>query len=442
MKQDRALADWLTSVGASSAFEALADLLDEAAVFVVDAERSVVLWSPGAEALLGFGAEEIVGEHCLKANRCQQCISGCGIAEYGSIKNAPLTLFDDSGASVPVLKTARGFFAEDGSFAGGIEVLRPAPAEEATGRSWGTQSFHELTSADPAMHRVFQTCRNVAETDTSALVRGESGTGKELIARALHAESARRDSPFIAVNCAALTPSLMESELFGHVAGAFTGAVRDRVGIFEQADGGTLFLDEIAEFPLELQSKLLRVIEAREVLPVGAQTARPVDVRLISATHRSLREAVAAGDFREDLMYRLRVVPIFLPPLRERPADVPALLWRFIEERNRSGPRRVEHIAPDAMRALLHHRWPGNVRELRNVVEYAFAVGRGGTILIDELPPELAVASTPQHTATPTSEADTIRAALDDSDGHVGRAAARLGISRATLWRRRKRLGI
>jgi transcriptional regulator with PAS, ATPase and Fis domain len=277
------------------------------------------------------------------------------------------------------------------------------------------------------------------------LVRGESGTGKELAARAIHAESHRRRGPFVAVNCAALTPSLIESELFGHVKGAFTGAAANRQGLFQQADRGTLFLDEVAELPLDVQGKLLRVLEERKVTPVGSDRAVTVDVRLVAATHKALREEVRKGTFREDLMYRLRVVPIFLPALRERRGDIELLLRRFLEEFRRRGPRRVARIAPEAMRALLDHPWPGNVRELHNVVEYACAVGRGPELLLDELPPEFrepgARRPPSARGALPAAgdEAERIRRALAESGGKVGAAARRLGISRATLWRRRKR---
>jgi two-component system, NtrC family, response regulator AtoC len=442
---DMRLGPWLRRVGAEAAVAGLAACVDDAAVFAVDAERHVVLWSAGAERLLGFTAAEVLGQHCLKANRCQQCMVGCGIAERRQVHDAPLTLHAADGRAVRLRKTAQAFFDADGAFAGGIEVLRPdareLPAEPARPDGDGVVTFHGMASTAPAMHAVFDVCRNVAETDASVLVRGESGSGKELLARAVHAESARAAGPFVAVNCAALTPTLMESELFGHVKGAFTGAVRDREGIFRQADGGTLFLDEVAELPLALQSKLLRVLEARTITQVGGSREQPVDVRIVAATHQSLRGRVAAGRFREDLMFRLRVVPIFIPPLRDRRGDVAALLWRFIGERNGAGPRRVDSVAPDAMRALLDHPWPGNVRELKNVVDYAFAVGRGVEILPAELPPELRDEG-PAGPPRPTDEAERIRSALRASNGHVGQAAERLGMSRPTLWRKRKKHGL
>jgi transcriptional regulator with PAS, ATPase and Fis domain len=461
MAADR-LERWLQTIGSRRVLEALIDSFPGAAVFAVDADQTVVAWNEGAVELLGYQPDEVIGEHCRKANRCQQCMLGCGIADRGAIDDVALTLYSASGTPVHLRKTARGFFSDSNEFLGGIEVLVPDEGPAADPPTAGSdpgdaalQVFHGLASTDPTMHRVFQTCRNVAETDANALIRGESGTGKELVARALHAESSRATGPFVAINCAALTPTLMESELFGHVKGAFTGAVKNRSGIFEQAHRGTLFLDEVAELPLELQAKLLRVLEQHAVVPVGGSDTVEVDVRVIAATHRSLREGVRQSRFREDLMYRLRVVPIFLPPLRERRGDVELLLRRFIDEKNASGPRRVHSIAPAAMRALLDHSWPGNVRELKNVVEYAFAVGRGPELLLTELPPELSSEpriqahardtlglTTIRRKPSPEDEARRIRNALAQSGGHIGKAAEALEMSRPTLWRKRKKYGI
>lgn len=456
---DHLLNRWLRSVGAPQALDAMADLMADllgpsAAVFAVDRDQNVVYWSEGAALLLGFTAEEMVGQHCLKANRCEQCMVGCGIARNGAVAGIPLVLHTRNGAELRVRKTARGFHDADGSFAGGIEVLIPdlpaategaarpdpgPPADEADSRR-----FHGLLSAAPAMLQGFEIIRNVAETDATVLIRGESGTGKELAARAVHQESHRADGPFLAVNCAALSPTLLESELFGHVKGAFTGAIKDRPGLFRQADGGTLFLDEVAELPLDLQAKLLRVLQERTFTPVGGTESIEVDLRIVAATHRALRQKVRSGEFREDLMYRLRVVPIYLPPLRERRGDVELLLWQFIRQHNERGPRRIRAIDPDAMRALLDHDWPGNVRELLNVVQYAFAVGRGPDLRIAELPPEFRErpAAAPAAAAPVEDEATRIRDALARSGGHVGRAAELLGMSRPTFWRHRKKHGI
>lgn len=306
------------------------------------------------------------------------------------------------------------------------------------------ENFHGMLSRSPAMHDVFQIIQTAAQTEATVLVRGESGAGKELVARAIHQLSARHHAPFLAVNCAALSSHLLESELFGHVRGAFTGAIKDHQGLFQRANGGTLFLDEIAELPLELQAKLLRVIQERNYLPVGGVTSMPVSVRLVAATHRSLREEVKQGRFREDLMYRLRVVPIFLPPLRERREDIGLLIWHFIKLHNAENGRKIEKIDPDAMRLLLDYPWPGNIRELHNVVEYTFAVGRGVILKSTELPPEfreLPAPFTPKILHDAHDERTAIERALAETK-NVNAAAQLLNMSRATFWRKRKKYGL
>jgi transcriptional regulator with PAS, ATPase and Fis domain len=309
------------------------------------------------------------------------------------------------------------------------------------------RSFHGIFTSAPEMDGVFRLIERVARTDCTVLVRGESGSGKELAARAIHALSARSRGPFRAVNCATLSPTLLESELFGHVRGAFTGAVANKEGLFKAADGGSLFLDEVAEMPLDIQARLLRVLEERTFLPVGSTRVVSVDVRLISATHRALRREVEEGRFRDDLRYRIRVVPIFLPPLRDRTGDVEALVWHFIDRFNEGTLRRVRSVSREALEALLTYPWPGNVRELRNVIEHAFIVGEGETLGLADLTPELrgepppgddAAALRPVH----DGERQRIVAALLRHHGRRADAAQDLGISRSTLWRKLARHNI
>jgi len=298
--------------------------------------------------------------------------------------------------------------------------------------------FHGIYTAAPEMDALFTRVRRIARAHCTVLVGGETGTGKELFARAIHAESPRRSAPFQAVNCATFSPTLLESELFGHVRGAFTGAVRDRQGLFALAHSGTLFLDEVAEIPLGLQGKLLRVMQEKTFIPVGATRPVTVDVRVISATNKALRREVAEGRFRDDLSYRLRVVPLFLPPLRRREGDVEALFWQFVDELNQQGMRRIEGVTRAAMDAILAYSWPGNVRELRSAVEYAFVVGEGALLDLADLTPELLGEPPP---GTPVGsladvERGRILAALARHNGRKGAAAADLGISRTTLWRK------
>lgn len=316
-----------------------------------------------------------------------------------------------------------------------------------------------IATRSPRMKHLFRIMRRAALRDATVLVRGESGVGKELVANAIHKLSPRSKGPFRAINCAALPPALLESELFGHVRGAFTGAVRDHDGFFRAAHKGTLFLDEIAEMPIELQAKLLRVLETRTVTPVGARDAISVDVRIVAATHRSLRELVSEGKFRADLMYRLRVVPLRIPPLRERPEDVLFLAARILEDlQGEETPREggtVSVISEDAQRALQRYPWPGNVRELRNALEYALVVGEHDVIGIDDLPDEIArpEPSTEITTSLPdphlllastgdNAERARIERALAASAGKITLAAKALGVSRTTLWRQMKRLGL
>ena len=314
-----------------------------------------------------------------------------------------------------------------------------------------------ILTRDKAMKKLLADVRKVARTNANVLVRGETGSGKELIARAVHILSPRNKGPLRTLNCAALPPALLESELFGHIRGSFTGAVRDQKGHVELAHGGTLFLDEVAELSLELQAKLLRVLQEKVVVPVGGREPIAVDVRFVAATHRSLRREVAAGRFRADLMFRLRVVPIFLPPLRAKRVDISLLAWRFIERMNVENERHVARLSPGALHALESYDWPGNVRELMNAIEYAFVMGDGPILTEADLPPEVR-GERPAFLDEPTPaekvaeeiangrdlgpEERKILEALREARGNRQEAAARLGYSRITLWRKLKAMGL
>ncbi|MDT4290019.1 sigma 54-interacting transcriptional regulator [Methylomonas sp. MO1] len=441
---------WLGQIGADQVVEVLTDLFESGAAFIVDSNSDILLWSKGAEQLFGLSATETIGKPCKTALNCDSDNDPCNLAELGIVKSQAVRIHRPDGRTLNCYRTARAFYDSNGGFAGAIEFLQAQSDTAPEQKPDDSDSFHGILSRDPAMKEAIKIIRNVAETEATVLIRGESGTGKEMVAHALHLESPRHYQPFLAINCAALTPSLLESELFGHVKGAFTGAVRNHAGLFQRANGGTLFLDEIAELPLELQAKLLRVIQERNFIPVGGDSAVSVDVRIIAATHRSLREEVKAGRFREDLMYRLRVVPIFLPPLRERRQDISLLLQHLIDRHNTQGHRHIDSIAPEAMRLLLDYRWPGNVRELNNVVEYAYAVGRDSELSIGDLPPEFReplrpTATIDQHlTARPKSqnEAELIREALENNPDNLEQAAQYAGMSRATFWRKRRKYGL
>ena len=303
-------------------------------------------------------------------------------------------------------------------------------------------NFHGIRTKNNLMKDIFRIVQHVSNNNVNVLIRGETGTGKELIARAIHQESNRRKQPFIAVNCSAISPHLLESVLFGHKKGSFTGATRDHVGLFEQAHGGTLFLDEIGDMDLHLQSKLLRVLEERSVQPLGSTSNINIDVRILSATHRSLRNQVEKGLFRSDLMYRLRVVPIFLPPLRERPEDILPLFHHFLDQISAANQKSILDIEPKISKILVSHVWDGNIRELKNVVEYAVAVCQQTCITKKDLPPEFHDPQNRDHHSNMSiffDERNLIEQTLQKHGGNIGETAKGLGMSRATLWRKRQK---
>jgi two-component system response regulator HydG len=309
-------------------------------------------------------------------------------------------------------------------------------------------AFGGMIGRSAAMREVFAAVQRVAPTEATVLVSGETGTGKELVARAVHAQSARQRAPFLAINCAALAEGLLESELFGHVRGSFTGAVADRAGLFEAASGGTLFLDEIGDMSSGLQQRLLRVLQEKEVRRVGAVTVQRVDVRIVAATRRDLRREVAAGSFREDLFYRLNVFPIAIPPLRERPADIPLLVQHALAPLRARRPRLS--CSPLVMRTLRAYAWPGNVRELLAVLESAAIRTDGDRIEAQHLPEEVRSAlerpALPAERYRPAVRADdersAILAALEQAGGNRARVSEMLGMGRTTLWRKMKQYGI
>ncbi len=322
-------------------------------------------------------------------------------------------------------------------------VVARAPSDEEDGGSAAPTIFSGMVARSPAMLSIFRLTEQLEESDATVLISGESGTGKEMVARAIHVNSQRRGGPFVAVNCGALPGDLLESELFGHVRGAFTGAVRDRVGRFELADKGTIFLDEVGELPLPLQVKLLRVLQERTFERVGESTSRTTAARVVAATNRNLQQAVADGDFRDDLYYRLRVVPIEIPPLRQRREDIEPLARHLLARINHRHHRDLR-LSPDAVRALHRYDWPGNVRELENALECAVAVTRGQTILPANLPEEVGGGGGGPEPAgdEPLDEKGRIRAALEANRWRRAATAEALGISRATLWRKMRELGL
>jgi DNA-binding NtrC family response regulator len=304
-------------------------------------------------------------------------------------------------------------------------------------------TFQNMIGKSKAMRQVFQTIEDVARVDSTVLIEGETGTGKELVARAIHQLSERRDAPFVAINCAALSDELATSQLFGHRRGSFTGAISDQQGLFEAARGGTLFLDEIGDLSLRVQTALLRVLEEHAVLPLGEATPRPTDVRVVAATHRDLVQEVHEKGFRQDLLYRIRIARVQLPALRRRREDLPILVRAFLTDYRAATGKQVDAVSDDVMALLLDYSWPGNVRELRNALEYAVVRARGSTLQIEDLPPELLERDTNERDDdSELSEIDQLRAVLRRAGGNRTKAAALLGISRATFYRRLAELDI
>jgi transcriptional regulator with PAS, ATPase and Fis domain len=312
--------------------------------------------------------------------------------------------------------------------------------ETARGRS----SFERLVGKSAAMQEVYRKLRLAAQSEVTVMLTGESGTGKELAACAIHSLSERRARPFVAINCSAIPEALLESELFGHVKGAFTGAVRDKVGLFQAADGGTLFLDEVAELPPQLQVKVLRALQEREIRRVGDERNHRINVRIIAATNRDLKSFLDNGSLRQDFYYRLAVFPIPLPALRERGEDVPLLADHFISVLAAERGRPVKGLAPSALRAILGYDWPGNVRELRNAIEHAFVTVCGDLITLADLPQQIVHQGAGPLPLVGGEQAlrERVLDALTQCNGSRAKAARLLGVSRVTLWKWMTKLGI
>ena len=406
-----------------------------------DDQYRIVDFSGDLSALTGLSREALLGRPLallLGEDLWGPSASLRGALDRGERREGRFALLETHGGPPQPVSVSAGPGGD-----GRVHVmLRPQDEQDAR----GYQEFGRMVGRSPAMLRLFRLIEVLGDSEATVLISGESGTGKELVAHALHAHSPRAAGPFVAINCAALPGDLLESELFGHVRGAFTGAVRDRPGRFEAAAGGTLFLDEIGDLPLSLQAKLLRVLEDHSYQAVGDDRTRTANVRVIAATNVQLREAVTARRFREDLYYRLRVLPIDIPPLRERRADLEPLIRHFLARAGVQQGRAVQ-LAPSAMRALLDHDWPGNVRELENALAFATAVCTGQTIHLDDLPPEIQAQeqspapSSIAPAAVESGEAAALRAALEEAHYKRDEAARLLGISRTTLWRKMKKLG-
>ena len=355
-------------------------------VFTVDKEWRITSFNRAAEHITGVKREEAVGQPCSYVFRASICEGQCALRRTmrsgKSITNLPVYFLRADGTKVPVSISTALLRDTDGTIIGGVETFRDLSAEEELKRQiTSSYTFADIISRNHRMHEIFAVLPAIAESPSTVLVEGESGTGKELICRAIHNLSPRRDGPFVAVNCAALPDTLLESELFGYKAGAFTDARIDKPGRFALAGGGTILLDEIGDMSPALQVRLLRLLQEKVYEPLGATEPVTTDVRVLAATNRNLDDLVKQGTFRNDLFYRINVVRLYIPPLRDRRDDIPLLVNHFIDHFNTLYSRGIERVSDSAMAAILEHRYPGNIRELENAIEHAFVLCRGSIIL-------------------------------------------------------------
>ena len=428
-------------------------------IFTVDSEGRVTSFNSAAEAITGWSRDEVLGRPCrdvFQSNHCRErCFLFESIEEGEPHRDCEVNILRRDGSRLPVAVSTASLRNRQGRIVGGVEMFRDLSEVKTLRRELrSTYTCDDIISRSAAMKSVRELLPLVAKSDSTVLIEGEPGTGKELVARAIHNLGPRREEPFVAVNCGALPDTLVEAELFGHARGAFTDAKTEKPGRFALAEGGTLLLDEIGDVSSSVQVKLLRVLQEKEYVPLGATNAVRADVRILAATNRDLSHEVQAGRFRQDLFFRLNVVRMALPPLRSRWEDIPLLVEHFIARFNALQGRRIAHISEPAMAALVAHTYPGNVRELENAIEHAFVICGGDTIRLEDLPPHLrgngvtnafeqpTVAAPPAANALDSAEATAIRHALDHHSGNRTRAARELGVSRNTLWRKMKKHGI
>jgi len=373
-------------------------------LFTLDDLGTITSWNKSMEKITGYSAIEAVGQTCslLECSRCfgRSCptdIKKCGVIEHGKTEAKECSIRHKEGHEITVIKNARLAKNDKDQILGIVETITDLTelkkikkaAEDAQGKLVKAYRFGNILGKSVVMQNVFEAIRAAANSKATILIQGESGTGKELVAGAIHYNGNSSANPFVIVNCSALSESLLESELFGHVKGSFTGAHKHRKGRFEEADGGTIFLDEIGELTPYIQIKLLRVIQEREIERVGDSKKRKIDIRIITASHENLYDLTQQGKFREDLYYRLKVFPINVPPLRDRKEDIPLLVSHFIKKGNERENKNIEGIDNTGMAQLMKHAWPGNIRELENAIEHAFVICNSSRIQLNDLPVEI-----------------------------------------------------
>jgi PAS domain S-box-containing protein len=431
--------------------EVILDSINEG-VFTVDPQWRITAFNRAAERITGVPRQEAIGKACCDVFHASICEKECALRktfETGRpIVNATAHIINQQGRRVPIRISTAILKDDDRHVIGGVETFQDLSLVEQLQKQLRSRyTFEDIVGRSPAMMRLFELLPQIAASRSNVLIEGPSGTGKELFARAIHNLSPRRKKPFVAVNCAALPDTLLESELFGYKAGAFTDARRDKAGRFALAEGGTIFLDEIGDVSAALQVRLLRVLQERVVEPLGSVKTIPVDVRVVAATNKDLAKLVRSGKFRDDLYYRIRVVHMQLPSLKQRREDIPLLIDHIVAKFNRLQNKDIAGMSMEAMARLMEHDFPGNVRELENIVEQAFVLCRGGIVELHHLPPELRPAAAgPSEAVSPMSlqamEALMITEVLRRHQGNRRKAAADLGIDASTLYRKIKSLRI
>ena len=421
-------------------------------VFTVDKEWRITTFNNAATKITGVPRDQAIGSLCCDVFRADICEKNCALrrtmSEGKPVVNMTAHIINHEGQRIPIRISTALLQDEAGEVIGGVETFQDLTQIDQLQRELENRyTFEDIVGRSPAMKRLFDIVPQISASTSTVLIEGASGTGKELFARAIHNLSPRRKKPFIAINCGALPDTLLESELFGHKAGAFTDAKRDKPGRFELAHGGTLFLDEIGDISPAMQVRLLRVLQERQVEPLGGVKAIPVDVRVVAATNRDLAQLVRSGKFREDLYYRIRVVYLKLPDLKQRREDIPLLVDKLIARFNRLQDRDIAGVSDRVIARLMEHDYPGNVRELENIIEQAFVLCQGGIIECEHLPLELrppmaAEQETAQSATLKDMERVHIHKVIMRYNGNRKEAAGALGINVSTLHRKIQEIGI
>ncbi len=422
-------------------------------VFTVDHEWRIMSFNSAAENITGISRKEAIGRHCWEVFRANMCEGDCALKrtmkEGTPLVSTSTYIINSEKKRIPITAYTSLLKDEDGAVLGGVETFHDHSLVEELRKELASRfQVGDMVSRSSSMRKIFELLPQVADSSSTVLIQGATGTGKELLARAIHHSSHRKDKPFVAINCGALPDTLLESELFGYKAGAFTGAVKDKPGHFAVAEGGTILLDEIGDTSFAFQVRLLRVLEEQEFQPLGSVKTIKTNVRVIAATNKNLFDMVEKGEFRQDLFYRINVICLKLPPLRDRMEDIPLLIERFIKRMNTIRGKAVTGIDREALALLMSNNFPGNIRELENMIEHAFVLCQDGLIQPHHLPGGLA--PHPLASAGPDSPGDALKSAeariiidaLKRSKYNRQAAARELGMHKSTLFRKIKKLGI